>query len=133
MNYVNIFKALSDENRLEIINLLQDGEMCAGEILSSLNISQPTLSHHMKILCESGAVICKKSGRQIYYVVSTEAMRAASEFLLTLSSANDELKEREKNKKIKVHKAPSVKKEKKKDDARPSERQNERSNDIWLF
>ena len=133
MNYVNIFKALSDENRLEIINLLQDGEMCAGEILSSLNISQPTLSHHMKILCESGAVVCKKSGRQIYYVVSTEAMRAASEFLLTLSSANDELKEREKNKKIKVHKAPSVKKEKKKDDARPSERQNERSNDIWLF
>lgn len=133
MNYVNIFKALSDENRLEIINLLQDGEMCAGEILSSLNISQPTLSHHMKILCESGTVICKKSGRQIYYVVSTEAMRAASEFLLTLSSANDELKEREKNKKIKVHKAPSVKKEKKKDDARPSERQNERSNDIWLF
>lgn len=133
MNYVNIFKAISDENRLEIINILKEGEMCAGEILSALNISQPTLSHHMKILCESGAVVCKKSGRQIYYVVSTDAMRAASEFLLTLSSANDELKERGKTKGAKVTRTPNAKKEKKKDDARPSDRQNERSNDIWLF
>lgn len=129
MNYVNIFKALSDENRLEIINILKEGEMCAGEILSSLNIAQPTLSHHMKILCESGAVVCKKSGRQIYYVVSTEAMRAASEYLFTLSLAIDELKDRGKAKDAKANRAPSVKKEKKSD----ASRQNERPNDIWLF
>lgn len=129
MNYADIFKALSDENRLEIINVLKEGEKCAGEILSSLNISQPTLSHHMKILCESGAVVCKKSGRQIYYVVSTAAMSAASEFLLALSSANDELKDHGKAKGAKANRTPSVKKEKKNDDEKPNERQN----DIWLF
>ena len=51
---VVICKALSDENRLRILQMLRSGEKCACKLLEELNISQPTLSHHMKILCDSG-------------------------------------------------------------------------------
>ncbi len=47
-----VFKAFCDENRLQILELLQTGEKCACVLLEDLKISQPTLSHHMKILCE---------------------------------------------------------------------------------
>ena len=52
-DYVPAMKALSDETRLKIIDMLSCGEMCACEILEELSISQPTLSYHMKILSES--------------------------------------------------------------------------------
>ena len=47
-----IFKALCDENRVKIFRLLQGGELCACHLIEQLELSQPTLSHHMKILCE---------------------------------------------------------------------------------
>ena len=49
-----IFKAFCDENRIKIIKLLRSGEKCACKLLEEINVTQPTLSHHMKILCESG-------------------------------------------------------------------------------
>ena len=52
-----IFKAFCDENRVRILNLLRSGEKCACRLLEELSISQPTLSHHMKILCDSGFVV----------------------------------------------------------------------------
>ena len=51
-----IFKALSDENRILILKQLRNGEKCGCELLEELNITQPTLSHHMKILCECDIV-----------------------------------------------------------------------------
>ena len=54
--YVLIFKAFADETRLKIIDLLSYGEMCACQLLENFNITQPTLSYHMKILCDSGIV-----------------------------------------------------------------------------
>ena len=58
-----IFKAFCDENRVRILNLLRGGEKCACRLLEELSISQPTLSHHMKILVECNGkldmVICK--------------------------------------------------------------------------
>ena len=56
MQAVRIFKALADESRLEIMLLLMDGERCACQLLDALKIGQSTLSHHMRILCESGLV-----------------------------------------------------------------------------
>ena len=47
-----IFKAFCDENRIRIIQLLRSGEKCACRLLEEINVTQPTLSHHMKILCE---------------------------------------------------------------------------------
>ena len=51
-----VFKAFCDENRLQILEMLRSGEKCACVLLENLQISQSTLSHHMKILCDSGIV-----------------------------------------------------------------------------
>ena len=51
-----ICKALGDANRLKIVKMLSDGEKCGCKLLEAFEITQPTLSHHMKILCECGLV-----------------------------------------------------------------------------
>ena len=66
-NMSKIFKALSDTNRLLILNMLRSGEKCACKILEELHIGQSTLSHHMKILCDSGIVKCRKEGKWSHY------------------------------------------------------------------
>ena len=65
--YAQYFKALSDPNRLMIVDMLSYGELCACVILVKFRITQPTLSHHMKILCESGLVRGRKEGKWTYY------------------------------------------------------------------
>lgn len=72
-----VFKALSDPNRLIIVGMLQSGEMCACQILEELNVGQPTLSHHMKSLCESGVVNCRREGKWMYYSLDTKGCEAA--------------------------------------------------------
>lgn len=70
-----IFKALGDENRIRILKLLRSGERCACKLLEELNISQPTLSHHMKILCDAGIVNGRKEGKWMHYSISAEGSR----------------------------------------------------------
>ena len=77
VNNAKVFKAFCDENRLQIMELLQSGEKCACVLLEHLNISQPTLSHHMKILCESGIVTGRKEGKWTHYSISAEGVEAA--------------------------------------------------------
>ena len=67
-----IFKALADENRLCILRILQTGEMCACKLLDNMQVGQPTLSHHMKILCESGLVLARKEGKWVHYSLNRE-------------------------------------------------------------
>ena len=67
-----IFKALSDENRIHILKALRSGEKCACELLEELNISQPTLSHHMKILCDAQLVTGRKEGKWMHYTICCE-------------------------------------------------------------
>ncbi|MBC8059165.1 MAG: helix-turn-helix transcriptional regulator [Clostridiaceae bacterium] len=62
-----IFKVLSDPNRLKIIDMLSCGERCACDILVDFDFTQPTLSHHMKVLMDSGLVNCRKDGLWSYY------------------------------------------------------------------
>lgn len=76
-----IFKAMCDENRIMILNLLIDGEKCACRLLEALNISQPTLSHHMKILTDSGIVAGRKEGKWMHYRISQEGLQKAQEYL----------------------------------------------------
>lgn len=59
--YVPLIKALADETRLKIIDMLSGGELCACKIPEPLSITQPTLSYHMKILTECGAVSARRS------------------------------------------------------------------------
>ncbi len=67
-----IFKAFCDENRIRILMLLSTGEKCACKLLETLQITQPTLSHHMKILCDSGIVVGRKDGKWMHYSISEE-------------------------------------------------------------
>lgn len=60
-------KALSDPNRLVILDYLKGGEKCACRILEQLRITQPTLSHHMRILCLVELVNCRRDGKWIHY------------------------------------------------------------------
>ena len=55
-----IFKVLSDSNRLQIIDMLSCGEMCVCKILEKFNITQPTLSHHLKVLSDTGILLQRK-------------------------------------------------------------------------
>ncbi len=64
---IKLFKALADQNRLQILELLQGGEKCACVLLEELNIAQPTLSHHMKILTDAELINYRKEGKWMYY------------------------------------------------------------------
>lgn len=66
-----IFKALGDSNRLKIIDILSIGEKCACEILECFDFTQPTLSHHMKVLIDCGLVDSRKEGIWNYYCLNS--------------------------------------------------------------
>ena len=76
-----VFKAFCDENRLQILDMLQDGEMCACHLLDEMEISQSTLSHHMKILCDSGIVKGRKEGKWTHYSIDEAGKEKAVELL----------------------------------------------------
>jgi len=76
-----VFKAMGDENRITILTLLQAGERCACQLQETLNISQPTLSHHMHILLNANLVNARKDGKWIYYSLSQEGAREAANML----------------------------------------------------
>ncbi len=78
-----MLKAFCDENRLMILEILQSGEACSCTLLDILNISQSTLSHHMKILCESGVVKSRKEGKWTYYEISD---RGSSEAIMYIQN-----------------------------------------------
>ena len=80
-----VFKAFCDENRLMILEMLQSGEKCACMLLEKLEIAQPTLSHHMKILVDSGIVSARKEGKWTYYSFSTEGVEVAKHLLTKLT------------------------------------------------
>ena len=76
------FKALGDDNRLRIIELIaSQGEMCACRILDELDIAQPTLSHHMKLLKDAGLVKARKQGRWMHYSMDRSMLESIEGFL----------------------------------------------------
>ena len=77
-----IFKALADENRLRMLEILRGGEKCACVLLSDLQISQSTLSYHMKILCDSGIVVSRPEGKWMHYAISKEGSLRAAQLLV---------------------------------------------------
>ena len=83
-----VFKAFCDENRLMILELLQSGEKCSCELLEDLHIGQSTLSHHMRILCESGIVQGRKDGKWTYYSISLEGQAYAKQLLNKLTGTS---------------------------------------------
>ena len=76
-----VFKAFCDENRLQILELLRSGEKCACKLLDDLKISQSTLSHHMKILCDAGIVQGRKEGKWVHYSINPAGAKRAVQLL----------------------------------------------------
>lgn len=86
---VGLFKALADTNRLMIVDMLSCGELCACKILEKFNITQPTLSHHMKILCECGLVNGRKEGKWMHYSLDETKVRDFQNFLHAVTTDNE--------------------------------------------
>lgn len=82
---VEICKALADENRLNIIQILTKGKRCGCDLLEELNITQPTLSHHMKILNDCGLVDMMKEGKWHHYSINCERFRAFKDAINQMS------------------------------------------------
>lgn len=83
---VKLFKALADTNRLMIIDMLSCGELCGCKILEKFNITQPTLSHHMKILCDCGLVNGRKEGIWTHYSLNEDAVQRFKNFLCEITA-----------------------------------------------
>ena len=81
-----VFKAFCDETRLMVLELLKSGEKCACVLLEKVNVGQSTLSHHMKILVESGVVTARKEGKWTYYSISNSGRQHAVALLKQLTA-----------------------------------------------
>ena len=77
-----VFKALNDTTRREILELLKDRDMTAGEIAEQFNISKPSISHHLDLLKQAGLVIANKDGQFIHYSINTTVMDEMLKWML---------------------------------------------------
>ena len=82
--HTKILKALSDQSRLQIIDLLSCGEKCGCDILESFKFTQPTLSHHMKVLIDCGLVKSRKDGVWNLYKLNVNNANKLVLFLMNL-------------------------------------------------
>ena len=80
----SLFKALNDETRRKIIELLKDKDMNAGEISDEFNISKPSISHHLDILKRANLITSEKKGQFIEYSLNTTILEDLMSWLLTL-------------------------------------------------
>jgi ArsR family transcriptional regulator len=84
-----LFKALSDETRLKIVDMLSCGELCACDILEEFAITQPTLSYHMKMMTESGLVNGRKDGAWMRYTLNEPKLATLKDFLEEITVAKE--------------------------------------------
>ena len=84
-----LFKALADPTRLEIVEMISCGELCACKILERFNITQPSLSHHMKILCDCGLVNGRKEGKWTYYSLCEKTVQEFKALLADITSCQE--------------------------------------------
>ena len=80
----DIFKALNDETRREILELLKKRDMTAGEIADNFSISKPSISHHLDILQRADLIVGEKKGQFIHYSINTTILDEVFSWLLTL-------------------------------------------------
>jgi ArsR family transcriptional regulator len=97
-NNAKIIKALSDPNRLKIIDILSCGEECACNLLEDFEFTQPTLSHHMKVLAECGIVQARKEGLWSYYSLNLTNCNKLMLFLMNIFTDTEDCICREKSK-----------------------------------
>ncbi len=83
-----LFKALNDSTRREILQLLKDKDLTAGEIADQFKISKPSISHHLDLLRQAGLVVSVKEGQFIYYSLNTTVMDEMLKWIISLQTKN---------------------------------------------
>lgn len=81
---VEVFHALSDETRLEVLDLLRDGELCVCDLQTMLNAAQSRLSFHLRVLRDAGLVTDRKEGRWSYYAIVPDAVAEVHDLAVAL-------------------------------------------------
>ncbi|MFI5137422.1 MAG: autorepressor SdpR family transcription factor [Sphingobacteriales bacterium] len=82
----SLFKALNDPTRREILELLKEKDLTAGEIADQFNISKPSISHHLDLLRQAGLVVSVKEGQFMYYSLNTTVMDEMLKWIINLQS-----------------------------------------------
>jgi len=85
-NIVELFKVFSDPNRMEIVKLLLEGEVCGCTLIDKVSITQPTLSYHLKTITASGLAIAKREGNWIKHYVDKNKIDEMIEYLTNLKN-----------------------------------------------
>ena len=85
----SLFKALNDPTRREILELLKEKDLTAGEIADQFSISKPSISHHLDLLRQAGLVVSVKEGQYIYYSLNTTVMDEMLKWIINLQSQNN--------------------------------------------
>jgi len=80
-----LFHALSDNTRLEIVDMLRDGERCVCELQDELRAAQSRLSFHLRVLKDAGLVTDRKEGRWVYYAVDPDALAELTDAVAALT------------------------------------------------
>lgn len=84
-----VFKALCDERRQRILELLHSGEKCACVLIDEMDMPQSSLSYHMKILCDSGIITSREEGKWTHYQISKRGSEKAIELLKEITAASE--------------------------------------------
>jgi ArsR family transcriptional regulator len=75
MLLINLFKALADENRLKILHLIARHELCACDLNENLPLTQPTISHHLKVLADAKLINVEKRGKWCFYTLNKDRIK----------------------------------------------------------
>ena len=97
----NIIKSLSDETRLRVIKLLEERELCVCELIQVLDMSQPRISRHLRVLKNAGLVDDRREGKWVYYSLcngtDNEEIKAILKTIAVLGNDNPAVKKDKKN------------------------------------
>ena len=86
---VEFCKALADDTRQRILEMLTEEELCVGDIVDAFDMSQPTISHHLNVLKQFGLVTSRKEGKQVYYRMNHQNVVMCCGMLMAKFDAED--------------------------------------------
>ncbi|MCB8818813.1 autorepressor SdpR family transcription factor [Desulfosporosinus shakirovi] len=88
MGFQESLKAMSDKTRREILNLLKNGDMTAGDIAAHFSMTQATVSHHLSVLKDGGLVMDRRDGKYIFYELNTSVIEEIMAWLIELKGVD---------------------------------------------
>jgi len=88
MGFQGSLKAMSEKTRREILNLLKDGDMTAGDIAAHFSMTQATVSHHLSVLKDGGLVTVRREGKYSFYELNTSVIEEIMAWLIELKGVD---------------------------------------------